>query len=260
MKISYKNILFFFFAIIGICAAEAQTSLKVMNYNCRMSGDMVGYSAIPFANFIRKYKPDVVMLQEVDYMTARNKGQDFATQLGAELGMFSTFGYALKYETTGEYGVAILSKYPFELINNQPFGIQVAGMLESRTLLYVDITLPESNKTIRIGCTHLDHSTDAVRSAMAAEINNRIGDSKMPTLLAGDFNARPADNVIATVMSNWQRICTNDPTYPANVPTAKIDYIFGLPKNDWTVKSYTVVSNSEISDHCATIAEVEYNK
>ena len=42
----------------------------------------------------------------------------------------------------GEYGVAILSKYPFVYINNKTFeGID--GAKEPRTLLYVDIQEPE---------------------------------------------------------------------------------------------------------------------
>ena len=61
----------------------------------------------------------------------------------------------------GEYGVAILSKYPFVYINNKTFeGID--GAKEPRTLLYVDIQEPGTSDVIRIGTTHLDHSTDLI--------------------------------------------------------------------------------------------------
>ncbi|UVR39099.1 endonuclease/exonuclease/phosphatase family protein [Bacteroides ovatus] len=95
-------------------------ALKIMSYNCRMSGEMTGYSVKEYAVFIRKYNPDVVMLQEIDYNTKRNKNQDFTTQLAAELGLFSVFGKAMD-TGGGEYGVAILSKYPFVYINNKTF-------------------------------------------------------------------------------------------------------------------------------------------
>lgn len=48
-------------------------ALKIMSYNCRMSGEMTGYSVKEYAVFIRKYNPDVVMLQEIDYNTKGTK-------------------------------------------------------------------------------------------------------------------------------------------------------------------------------------------
>ena len=210
----------FFFAYQSTYAQ----ALKIMSYNCRMSGQMTGYSVKEYAVFIRKYNPDVVMLQEIDYNTKRNKNQDFTTQLAAELGLFSVFGKAMD-TGGGEYGVAILSKYPFVYINNKTFeGID--GAKEPRTLLYVDIQEPGTSDVIRIGTTHLDHSTDLIRSAMAEQINERIGTF----------------------------------TYPADQPTIKIDYIFGLPQNKWKVKSFKVLSNPEVSDHRALFAEVEFVK
>ena len=61
-------------------------------------------------------------------------------------------------------------------------------------------------------------------------------------------------------MKNWQRICDDTFTYPADQPTIKIDYIFGFPQNKWQVKSFKVLSNPEVSDHRALFAEVEFVK
>ena len=96
----------FFFAYQSTYAQ----ALKIMSYNCRMSGEMTGYSVKEYAVFIRKYNPDVVMLQEIDYNTKRNKNQDFTTQLAAELGLFSVFGKAMD-TGGGEYW----SSYPFKI-------------------------------------------------------------------------------------------------------------------------------------------------
>ena len=68
MKALLKPIMWvclFFFAYQSTYAQ----ALKVMSYNCRMSGEMTGYSVKEYAVFIRKYNPDVVMLQEIDYNT-----------------------------------------------------------------------------------------------------------------------------------------------------------------------------------------------
>lgn len=248
----------FLYLLLFLSTNISAQSLKVMSFNTRMSGQMTEYEVAPFATFIRKHNPDVVMLQEVDFKTKRNGYKDFSTQLAAELGMFSIFGKAIN-SSDGEYGVAILSKYPFIAINNQVFeGID--GVKETRTLLYVDIETPENKNIVRLACTHLDHSTDIVRSAMAEQINERIGSGDIPTILAGDFNAVLTSNAISVVMKHWQRICNDALTYPADQPTSKIDYIFGLPNGKWSVKSYKVVSNADISDHAALIAEVEYLK
>lgn len=257
MKTLTRTIVWVCFFLLTCQSTYAQ-ALKVMSYNCRMSGQMTNYSVKEYATFIRKYNPDVVMLQEVDYNTKRNKKQDFTTQLATELGLFSIFGKALDV-SDGEYGVAILSKYPFVTINNKIFE-DIDGAKETRTLLYVDIQKPGTSEVIRIATTHLDHSTDLIRSAMAEQINERIGSGDTPTLLGGDFNAGIGSNAIREVMKNWQRICDNTYTYPAAQPTSKIDYIFGLPQNKWKVKSYKVLSDPEISDHNALFAEVEFIK
>ena len=93
----------FFFAYQSTYAQ----ALKIMSYNCRMSGEMTGYSVKEYAVFIRKYNPDVVMLQEIDYNTKRNKNQDFTTQLAAELGLF--------WESDGYWWWRIWSSYPFKI-------------------------------------------------------------------------------------------------------------------------------------------------
>ncbi|MFV0311552.1 MAG: endonuclease/exonuclease/phosphatase family protein [Dysgonomonas sp.] len=235
----------------------AQTSFRLMNFNTRMSGQMVNYSAKPFATLIKNYNPDFIVLQEVDYFTVRNGGKDFTTELAAEMGMFSAFGPAIVYQQ-GEYGVAILSKYPIQKISNNPLTSSSADMKEKRTVLYIDVILPGSNEKVRVAATHLDHSTDNVRLDMARQLDSYVGNS-FPTILAGDFNAKPGENAVVQGMANWQRICNNFPTFPA-IPTSKIDYIFAKPTGKWTVKSYEIIKETGISDHCALVTDVEYNK
>ena len=96
-------------------------------------------------------------------------------------GLFSVFGESDGYWWWRIWG-GYPSKYPFVYINNKTFeGID--GAKEPRTLLYVDIQEPGTSDVIRIGTTHLDHSTDLIRSAMAEQINERIGTGDTPTLL-----------------------------------------------------------------------------
>lgn len=220
---------------------------------------MVGYSAVPFANYIKQYDPDFITLQEVDFKTTRNGMRDFTTELAAELGYFSAFGYAIEIQQ-GQYGVAILSKYPIEKISNHHLTGNPSEMKERRTLFYIDVVEPQSKQRLRIAATHLDHSTGGVRSSMVQQLNGAIGHI-YPTLLAGDFNAKPNESAITSGMSSWQRICNNFATFPASSPTSKIDYIFARPNGKWTVKSFEVLTNtSNITDHCGMLTEVEFSE
>lgn len=256
MKRQHLLILLFLFACAGITSAQ---TIRLLNMNVRMSGQMVSFNVTPFADYIKQYEPDFVTLQEVDFRTERNGRKDFTNELAAELGYFSAFGFAIEYQQ-GEYGVAILSKYPIEKIANNQLTGNPAEMKEARTVLYVDVIEPESKKKLRIAVTHLDHSTDGVRSSMVQQLNGIIG-TAYPVILAGDFNAHPTESAITTGMSSWQRICNNFATFPATAPKSKIDYIFGKPAGGWNVVKFEVLTNTtSLSDHCAMLTEVQLSE
>jgi len=238
---------------VVVSTAGAQTTFSILNYNIRKSGELVNYNPKPFAEFIREQNPDFVLLQEVDYKTTRNGNKDFLTQLAAELGMFSAFGYALTYQG-GEYGVGILSKYPIEKISNNALTSSRPDQKETRTVLYIDVTINGQN--LRIATTHLDQSTAEVRQDMTTRLNSYLN-TTMPVIVAGDFNARPTEACIASGMSVWKRICDNTPTISASNPTSKIDYIFAKPSASWTVVEYRTIPRTDLSDHVALFAKIE---
>ena len=95
----------FFFAYQSTYAQ----ALKIMSYNCRMSGQMTGYSVKEYAVFIRKYNPDVVMLQEIDYNT---KGTKIRISPLNWLRSWDCFPYSGKRWILG---VRIWSGYPFKI-------------------------------------------------------------------------------------------------------------------------------------------------
>ncbi len=243
--------------LLAFNKSDAQTGpfhLKVMSFNVCRSGELTGYSVAPFANLIRQYQPDIIALQELDYKTTRNTGIDFTTKLGAALGMFPVFGRTIYYQG-GEYGIAVLSRFPFLSVKTEPLP-SPAGTKEQRAVLITEIRLP-SGRDIRFASTHLDHSTDAIGSVMAGALNNFLLKDNRPTIVGGDFNAQPESGTIANVMQPWNRFCNNDPTAPDN-PTKKIDYLFGYPKEKCRTISYQVIAGTGISDHCPIVAEVEF--
>lgn len=228
--------------------------MKVMTFNVRMSGELTVYDVKPFATIIREYNPDVVALQEVDFRVARSNQIDFATLLAAELGMFPVFGKAIA-SGSGEYGPAILSRYPVMMAKTELLP-KPEGTKEQRAVVIAEILLPSGQKA-RIASTHLDHSTPEVRTAMATVLNGYLLKGDMPTILGGDFNAKPDESTIASVMQQWKRICNDNPTFP-NIPTSKIDYLFGYPKSGLVVLNTVVIERTNISDHCPVFAEIEF--
>lgn len=256
---NFNPVRLFFLILFLVLAGQspAQTTpfrLKVMCFNIRMSGEQTLYSVEPFADLIRQYNPDVIALQEVDYKVARSNTKDFATELGAALGMFPVFGKAIT-SGSGEYGVAILSKYPFTSVRTELLP-KPEGTKEQRAVLITEIQFP-SGQNLRFASTHLDHSSDAVRSVMANALNAYLLKGDMPTVLGGDFNAKPNESTITSGMQQWKRICTDDPTFP-NIPTSKIDYLFGYPKANCRTINYQVIRSTNISDHCPIVAEIEF--
>lgn len=228
--------------------------VKIMSFNVARSGEYAQYSVVPFAELIRQYQPDVVALQEVDYKVNRSKNMDFATELAAALGMFPVFGKAISYQG-GEYGVAILSKYPLSSIHTYALPTPV-GTKEERAVIIAEIEFP-SGMNLKFASTHLDHSSDAVRSAMVDALNNFLLKDDTPTVVGGDFNAEPNENAISNGMQQWKEIGDDNPTFPDD-PTKKIDYLFGYPKEKCATISYQVIKKTGISDHCPIMAEIKF--
>lgn len=258
-KLLYFILLLTLLPWVGSVNAQTKNNerIKVMCFNIRMSGEKTGYNAQPFANLILEHNPDVVALQEVDYNVSRSGSKDFLTEIASLTGLFPLFAKAIE-TGGGEYGVAILSKYPVTAskIEQLPFP---SGTKEQRVALVSEIMFPNDFK-LRFVSTHLDHSSDAVRTEMVRELNSsNVLSGNNPVLLGGDFNAKPSDNAIAVGMMKWKLIGDNTNTFPADKPTSKIDYIFGYPASKWNVVSYKVPATS-ISDHCPIVAEVEFIK
>ncbi|MCE1155002.1 MAG: endonuclease/exonuclease/phosphatase family protein [Bacteroidales bacterium] len=233
-----------------------QLSLRIMSMNIKEGGKPAGFDALAYAGCIREYNPDVVVFQEMDNFTTRNGKKDLLTELAAELGMFPYFGKAFTY-ATGDFGNAILSKYPF--YNARTISSRPAGANEMRACSWIDILLPGKRK-VRVGVTHLDVASDEqVRISMLATINTQmLTDNSLPTLLAGDFNATPDSETLNYARFRWQDIGDGTGnTISSTNPTKRIDYVMGYPKS-WVRKSYQVVCFPHLSDHCFIVADVEH--
>lgn len=245
-------VMFFLLIVVTAVAQEAPVQLKVLCYNLRF-GELATLQQL--GEYIKSENPDVVMLQEVDVFTNRDRaplqnGKNFISELGYYTGMLSAYSKSISY-AGGYYGIGILSKYPFVSTERILLPL-VEEKREQRSLLIARVEL-NNTQQITVACTHLDLKSN-IRMVQVNAINNVLKKEKNPVILAGDFNAKPDSPEIKEGMKNWKHSCADDVyTIPVKEPKAKIDYIFSYPQSRWNVVSSSV-GNVTLSDHLPVIA------
>ncbi|MBA9076886.1 MULTISPECIES: endonuclease/exonuclease/phosphatase family protein [Rufibacter] len=239
---------------------EVVSSIKVMTYNIHHANppsraNVIDLDAI--TNVIKAEKPDVVALQEVDANTQRSGPGNQAQQLAARLGMQFYFVKSIDYQG-GEYGVAILSKYPLTEKTMYMLPTKAGTGGEARVLATAKVTLPDG-MVFRFGSTHLDAQSDpANRQLQIEKITDLASQESLPFLIAGDFNATPGSEVINTLDGSFKRTCQAcAPTIPAVSPTKAIDFIaYKYPAPKLSVVSHNVVNEQYASDHRPVVAVI----
>lgn len=244
-------------------------SLRVMTYNiygARATSPANAADLDAIAEVIRRQNPDFVTLNEVDVFTNRT-GKDVhqARDLAEKLGMEWHFSKAIDRDG-GEYGDAVLSKYP--ILEKRSYRLPCAAEQpgEDRSLCVIRVQI--DGKDLYVASTHLDHlSGDASRLVQATEIR-RIRDTELEgdLILCGDLNAIPSSNVIATMTSFLTNTGPIDQyTFPSDDPSRKIDYIMYAPIENFGVQNCQVVSRGDqqvggvdASDHRPVIADIRF--
>ena len=188
-----------------------------------------------------------------------------ARDLAEKLGMEWHFSKAIDRDG-GEYGDAVLSKYP--ILEKRSYRLPCAAEQpgEDRSLCVIRVQI--DGKDLYVASTHLDHlSGDASRLVQATEIR-RIRDTELEgdLILCGDLNAIPSSNVIATMTSFLTNTGPIDQyTFPSDDPSRKIDYIMYAPIEHFGVQNCQVVSRGDqqvggvdASDHRPVIADIRF--
>jgi endonuclease/exonuclease/phosphatase family metal-dependent hydrolase len=232
------------------------TTIKVLTFNILHGATMNDDGNLDvIAQVIHNLDPDLVALQEVDVRTGRVQGRDLATELGHRTKLHPLFARAMAFDG-GEYGVGILSRFSFR--SSRALALPFTGDNEPRAAVEAIVELP-SGQSLSFVATHLDNASADDRAAQARMINQVFGQSDVPRLLAGDFNATPESETIAIVKEFWTPTDGLDapPTFPSNKPEIKIDYVFFAPQDRWVVKETRVIENTVASDHFALLATLE---
>jgi endonuclease/exonuclease/phosphatase family metal-dependent hydrolase len=233
----------------GFPHAQESPPLRILTYNIHHGEGMDGrFDYDRLAKIINALKPDVVALQEVDRKTRRASGVDQAARLAEATGMHYAFGNALYY-SGGEYGEAILSRFPIE--NAKAHHLPFHPGQEPRTALEVTIKpdngLPEF---IFVG-THLCHQSNETRTEQAQQLNRLLpAAGGPPVILAGDLNARPGSEPMQELLSErW---------IDTVAPRSRIDYVLVRSGDPWEVLDVTIVDERVASDHRPILVVLEW--
>lgn len=239
------------------CEASSEvtspTSIRLVTYNIRSAQSS---SLADIAEVLSALDADIIALQEVDHFTDRSDGLDQAAALAEGLGMHSSFA-ASRMEGSGEYGVALLSRYPFSEVRRIPLE-DGEGAFEPRVALLGVVCIGDAPVTVVSLHADVYPWTAAQQVEVLAEqlkVRRGLGDASHPLLVAGDLNAEP-DDAGPRALTSLGLIDLGATLEPA--PTfaeRRIDYVFAsLPLAHALVE--LDVPDVRASDHRPVVVEV----
>jgi endonuclease/exonuclease/phosphatase family metal-dependent hydrolase len=250
-------------AVLGTAATSDQAAepvrVRVLTYNIQHGAGTDGQVDLTrTAAVLKRLTPDLVALQEVDKGTTRSRGVDQAAELGRLTGMHVAFGKAMDF-AGGEYGEAILSRYPLSEV--QVHNLPSAQGCEPRCAIAARVRLGEDGPEFVFAGTHLEHAKAPVRLCQAQKLNPALAATNaLATILAGDFNDVPDSPAIKVLRPHWTDATAEqpDPTWPSDQPRMKIDYVFFRPADGWRVVEKQVIDESVASDHRPLLVVLEW--
>ncbi|HUK35157.1 MAG TPA: endonuclease/exonuclease/phosphatase family protein [Vicinamibacterales bacterium] len=257
----------FLFVLALLSAGEALHSqsapptVRVLTYNIHHGEGVDGLIDLPrLASVVTGVHPDLVALQEVDQATQRVGGLNELSELARLTGMHSVFGKAMDF-LGGEYGVAVLSRWPVVRSHNDP--LPTVTDREPRTALTIEVNVGVHGPRIEFTCTHLDQGRDPEnRLAQARSLNAQlVRDDGAATILAGDMNARPGSDVMTLFDEYWTNPLADDPVQPppANErPRLRVDYVLARPTMGWHVIESRILDEAVASDHRPVLVVLEW--
>ena len=240
--------------LIQLMAAQ---ELRLLAYNIHHGQGMDGKVDLArIAKVIAAEKPDLVALQEVDKNCKRSGAVDQAAELARLLKMEHRFAKAMDFQG-GEYGVAVLSKFPIQgaIVHTLPKGA------EPRVALEVMMTPPGWSEIFSFVTIHNDWINEALRVKQIEVLKKGLKNRDHPVILAGDFNAEPqSDSLRSLEDDGWKMLREGrENTSPAVETKVEIDFFFAKGLAAFLFKD-KVVAEKVASDHRPIVVVVAPQK
>lgn len=240
-------------------ALTGSATLRVMSYNIHVGvGIDKQLDLARIAAVIRRERPDLVGLQEVDRGVERTGRRDEIAELSRMLGMEYAFAPNLNFQG-GYYGVAVLSRFPILTTDHRRYANRCEA--ERRGLLRVEVEV--GGRRINFVTTHLDYRDDDGRLFETEQLLRVLGELSAPLIVVGDFNDEPTGKSYKLMTTRFEDVWagrgTDDLglTYPSGKPVKRIDYIFHSKEGGISTKR-AWVPDTPASDHLPLVAELEF--
>ena len=215
---------------------------------------------------LKKIKPDILTLIEVDTGSFRNRGQDEVRFVEESLHLKS-FIERVKYPLHGWlklfHHVPVLNKQANAIISRYPIINHKYHVLHEGTKRVVIEATLKCPQKVTLLAAHLALGKET-RSRQIKELIKIVNSIKNPVILMGDFNTFNGEEEIAellkrTHLSDKIRLDKESVpfTEPAWHPTRRLDYILTSPQIN--VKKYSVL-HFAFSDHLPLMIDFTFRK
>ncbi|MBW2965915.1 endonuclease/exonuclease/phosphatase family protein [Candidatus Woesearchaeota archaeon] len=217
-------------------------------------------------SFLKKKKPDILALIEVDSGSFRSRFQDVPQFFEHKLG-FTSFVDMVKYPFVSflrlfhfvpvlrEQSNAVLSKYPLYDVKHH-----LLHEGTKRVVIEASVNCP---KKVTLFAVHLALGSKT-RKKQLDELAGMIKKKKNPVILMGDFNLFHGEHELDHLIKkthltdsfkmDYSRIKFTEPAFH---PTRRLDYI--LVSKEIKVKNYEIL-RAEFSDHLPVMLDFSFKK
>jgi endonuclease/exonuclease/phosphatase family metal-dependent hydrolase len=196
---------------------------------------------------IRRWKPDVIALQEVDSRRPPESEDAFAFLQGA-LGRHGIPAHSIS-TADGHYGQILISSCP--IVSSEIHDIS-APEREPRRAIRAELETPAG--PVRVVATHLGLSIGE-RRQQAQLLLKLTGAPDMTTVVLGDFNDWFFVGSVRAVLARALPGRSRFRTFPSFFPLMRLDRIYCRPSSA-VHNIYTDRNARRISDHLPVIADL----
>lgn len=201
------------------------------------------------AQYIADANADVICLQEVDKGASRSDGVDMTAELASLAGYDCSYFIKIRDFQGGEYGTAILSRYPIIRAQTLNFAVRIAKQGTSCGYVVLDM----QGEHVTLFNTHLSVESDEANTdtmLCLGDILNEYADQTGARILCcGDFNTNPPK--LAEYLPRFSRANAGLYTY-ADRSIDNVLYLGYQIANVHTVDTTT----ARVSDHNMLVCDV----
>lgn len=217
------------------------------------------------AAVIKREKPDVVAVQEVDGPSVWSGNVEHAGEIArlADLDHFFRGDHVTMDKGMWQvrYGTALLSGLPLENAGSHTFAPTPPTFRKG--LVKATILIPEIGREVDIVSVHLDFLRKKARGAQVVEMERLLGNHSNPLVVMGDFNCQweGRENTLRLLCEElglrpYKPEVDGLKTFSSEKPRRRLDWILVSPELEFV--EYEVLDD-KVSDHLGVVAGLRFS-